>query len=680
MDHIQRELTRRCVVGSFQVPRLTKRQEAFPRHGQSQHSDGCQCVETANGPTSTIRVFPGRFRECLTMSLLRRLLARRLVLHIRILLRAAPLLSLLSILLSAVSAGAITGAMIASGRLISSLPGAIGQHDAEPTWRWLYATVTLLVVGPLAASVARGVEEVVSARYLAVYFDIAMDTGVRPYGIAHLEAPHNARRMSETVAAVRDWLFLRGLDGTWGALTTWLGGVGALVLTATWRWWVSLILVGAWVVYSVQMSRWRSAVFDEMLEETGTDRRRAAYLRALLSDRCSAKEVRLFGVAEWLRGRYVETWSRLMASLSAKRSAEMWRTMPGLLLVTGLTGAALALLTHDVWAGEESTATLVTVSQAIVALSAFGAQADDQTSLDRVLATLRQVETYRDSLGLPFLPPRPTTSGRRGSSLPAAVALRGVRFTYSSNPEPVLESLDLSIPPGQSVAIVGSNGAGKSTLIKLLAGLYSPEQGTVTIDGRDPATEQEARQRVAVIFQEFQRFGLSARANVEAGTGWNSLSGDTLERIANETAAADVIGGLPHGWETVLSAEYAGGSDLSGGQWQRIALARAVAAATAGAGVLVLDEPTSALDVRAEAMLFDRLLTLSHGLTTILVSHRLSSVRRADRIVVLASGDSGGGARVIEDGTHQELLAANGAYATMFRLQAARFVAAGSTN
>ncbi len=617
------------------------------------------------------------------MSASRHFLPQRLPLHVRLLWRAAPVLSVFCLILSVISAGALTIAMIASGRLIGSLPASIrdgsGSAAAGTTWRWLAVTAGLLVAGPLAAAVARGVEELVSARYLGAYYDLALDTGVRPYGIAHLEERGTAHRMSETTGAVRDWLFLRGLDGTWGALTTWLSGLGAFVLTATWRWWVPIVLVGAWLLHSAGVSRWRSSVFDEMLEVTGSDRRRANYLRTVLSGRESAKEIRLFCLLDWLRDSYVATWTRTMAAVSAKRSRQVWRTLPSLLLVVVLTGGAVALLARDAWTGSASTGVLVTVIQAIAGLSAFGTQDDDQTSLDRVLATLHQIAAYRADLGLPFLPPSPIAARRSGDGVPrpAAIAIRDVTFGYRPGSDPVLEDLDLEIPAGQSIAIVGANGAGKSTLIKLLAGLYPPDRGAISIDGHDPAHDPAARDRVAVIFQEFVRFGISARGNVEAGGGWRPLGEDALGRIAAETAAAEVIEALSSGWDTVLSAEYAGGTDLSGGQWQRIALARAVAGATAGAGVLVLDEPTSALDVRAEAALFDRLLTLSHGLTTILVSHRLSSVRHADRIVVLGAGASGG-ARVIEDGTHAELLAAQGEYATMFGLQASRFAAAGA--
>jgi len=233
--------------------------------------------------------------------------------------------------------------------------------------------------------------------------------------------------------------------------------------------------------------------------------------------------------------------------------------------------------------------------------------------------------------------------------------------------------LTLEIEPGSSVAVVGANGAGKSTLIKLLCGLHRPDSGRVLVDGGDPGSDDRLRRRVAVIFQEFVRYHLTLRENVGMAMLGDHREEDVAAVVprALHDATGDPVLARVGGWDRVLSGEYAGGTDLSGGQWQRVALARALAAIDAGAGVLVLDEPTAALDVRAEAQLFDNFLTVTRGLTTILVSHRLSSVRHADRIVVLDGG------RIVEDGTHDELVASGDRYARMFALQAERFALAG---
>jgi ATP-binding cassette subfamily B protein len=268
----------------------------------------------------------------------------------------------------------------------------------------------------------------------------------------------------------------------------------------------------------------------------------------------------------------------------------------------------------------------------------------------------------------------PAESG--GVALPMAspvksVRFEGVAFRYPSQQADTLAGLDLALSAGTSLAIVGSNGAGKTTLVKLLCRLYAPTAGTITIDGVDlAAVDPHAwRGRVAAIFQDFAHYHLSARDNVAMGAP--HLAGNTalLREAARRAGALSLIEGLPRGWETVLSRQYTGGVDLSGGEWQRIALARALFAVEGGARILILDEPTANLDVRAEAEIYDRFLELTAGLTTVVISHRFSTVRRAGRIAVLEGG------RVVEEGTHDELMAAGARYALLFRLQAERFTA-----
>jgi ABC-type multidrug transport system fused ATPase/permease subunit len=249
---------------------------------------------------------------------------------------------------------------------------------------------------------------------------------------------------------------------------------------------------------------------------------------------------------------------------------------------------------------------------------------------------------------------------RRADGTPAReIRLRDVTFAYPAGAS-VLEHFDLTIPAGSSLAIVGQNGAGKTTLAKLLCRLYDPQAGAIEIDGVDLREFDLAswRSRVAAVFQDFIRLELPLRDNV-APAG----APDDVVRSALESAGATNLAAL----DTVLARGYDGGTDLSGGQWQRIALARALAAVTLGAGVVLLDEPTAQLDVRGEAEIFDRLLAATRHCTTILISHRFSTVRHADRICVLEHG------RVIELGTHDQLMALAGRYWTMFNLQAQRF-------
>jgi ABC-type multidrug transport system fused ATPase/permease subunit len=239
------------------------------------------------------------------------------------------------------------------------------------------------------------------------------------------------------------------------------------------------------------------------------------------------------------------------------------------------------------------------------------------------------------------------------------IRFRNLTFAYPGG-APVLQGFDLTIPAGSSLAIVGQNGAGKTTLAKLLCRLYDPQSGAIEIDGVDvrELDLRSWRSRLTAVFQDFIRFQLSLRDNVAPGG-----APDRVVLEALEAAGASKLATL----DTILARGYENGTDLSGGQWQRVALARALCAVKLGAGLVLLDEPTAQLDVRGEAQIFERVLAETRHCTTILISHRFSTVRQADRICVLEHG------KVVEIGTHDELMAKGGRYRTMFDLQAQRF-------
>jgi ABC-type multidrug transport system fused ATPase/permease subunit len=264
----------------------------------------------------------------------------------------------------------------------------------------------------------------------------------------------------------------------------------------------------------------------------------------------------------------------------------------------------------------------------------------------------------------PAMAPAGALSTGHGSAGTGAVEieLRGLSFSYPQADRQVFDGLDLTIPAGSSLAVVGQNGAGKTTLAKLLCRLYDPDSGTIRVDGNDlRELDIDAwRTRVAAVFQDFLKLELPLRDNVAPA---GAPEADIRAALADAGAAdlADL--------DTRLATGYGDGTDLSGGQWQRVALARALCAVRQGAGLVLLDEPTAQLDVRGEAAIFDRILTATRDVTTILISHRFSTVRHADRICVLEHG------RVVELGSHDELMALGGRYRTMFDLQAQRFTA-----
>ena len=313
--------------------------------------------------------------------------------------------------------------------------------------------------------------------------------------------------------------------------------------------------------------------------------------------------------------------------------------------------------------------------QAVLIVTRFGTyfpEADSQTRAGmRARDAMLEIEraAVKQTTGRRS-PGRPRAGGRQAGQAPVrGIAFEKVSFAYPGSRRNVLRELDLEFPAGTATAIVGLNGAGKTTLVNLLTGLYDPAGGRITVDGA-ALEELDARswqRRLAVIGQDYTRYELDAAANIGLGRPDRMDDSAAMGRAIEWAGATDVIAALPDGLATVLSSRYRGGADLSGGQWQRIALARALFAVQAGARVLILDEPTAQLDARAEVAFFDRFLELTRGLTTVVISHRFSTVRRADRIAVLDGG------RITEQGSHEELMRAGGQYAELFELQARRF-------
>jgi len=495
-----------------------------------------------------------------------------------------------------------------------------------------------------------------------------MKATIAPVGISHLEDPSSLDRIEVA----------RGLDGWFGPgqainaltnlVTRWLSGAGSALVLITWRWWFGLILVFVAITNSSRSRREFRKVAEVLYGVTGTFRR-ADYVRDLGLGPLSAKETRVFGLSDWLTQRYRDGWTEAMTPVWKSRRSIMgaFLTMAaiglavrtGAYLFVGLSGAN----------GTIDLATTVVLVQAMGGLAALSTISDDHLLLAQgtkpVPAALSLEHDTRTKLAV-------TARGtERADGRPLeCIRFENVSFRYPGGASDVFSGLDLEIEAGQSLGVVGVNGAGKTTLIKLLARMYDPTEGRITVDGIDlrEFDAESWQRRMAAIFQDFIRYELPARDNVGLGALAYRDDDAALERAATRAGASDVIAGLPKGWDTVLSRQFTDGADISGGEWQRVALARALLAVEAGAGVLVLDEPTANLDVRSEAQIYDRFLDITQGLTSIVISHRFSTVRRAERIVVIEGG------RLIEQGTHDSLVSAGGRYAAMYSLQAARFI------
>ncbi len=540
----------------------------------------------------------------------------------------------MGVLVSAVQRGdplakslSMVGVVFVLLQVLSPLHRAIGANLGSRTAAWLYDELTIACVGPP--------------------------------GMGHLEDS----RLTTDLTMARDFdLGISGpplsiaMDFIASGLVEIVGGLASALILGAYAWWAPPLLVGAWLA-----THWllrESAVWrDRNTEEVREAQRHADYAYRLAVDPPAAKELRLFGLATWTVERFTSRRRRL---LDLQWQATRLRERPVLWsLLVALSANILVFwaIAGDAAAGRLALGPVVTFASAAVSASAiaFGGLS---WALDGAAAPVAAVLRLREAMGRAGALSQGTLLAQR---MPARqIRFRNVTFAYPTAGAPVLDGFDLTIPAGSSLAIVGRNGAGKTTLAKLLCRLYDPQSGAIEIDGVDlRELDIDAwRARVAAVFQDFIRFELPLRDNVSP----SGAADDVIQAALAEAGAAHLAS-----LKTVLARGYEGGTDLSGGQWQRIALARALCAVRTGAGLVLLDEPTAQLDVRGEAEIFERILAATRQATTILISHRFSTVRHADRICVLENG------RVVELGTHDELIAAGGRYRTMFEMQASRF-------
>jgi len=545
---------------------------------------------------------------------------------------------------------------IASGVLVAAIQHRAGL--AVPLTVAGGVFVLLQVLGPLHTALSANLGD----RTAAWLYDELTEACVAVPGIGHLEDPE----LAADLQIARDFdlgmtapPLSISMDFIAGGLVDVVAGLAQSVVLFGYAIWAPPALAGAWLATHWLLREsgiWRDRNTDEVRQA----QRDADYAYRLAVDPPAAKEVRIFGLSDWVLDRFIARRKRLhLLQYQATRMRER-SVLASLLVVLAANGLVLGSLAAAAISGHLSLGALVVYAQAAVGTSmiAFGGL---NWALDGAAAPVAAVQRLKDAMQRKRTvePGARPADGRPASSIRFA----NVTFAYPAAPDrPVLRGLDLDIPAGSSLAIVGLNGAGKTTLAKLLCRLYDPQSGAIEIDGVDlrDFDLESWRRRVTAVFQDYVRFELTLRENV-APRG----AGEDVVTAALAEAGADGLATL----DTVLAKGYPAGTELSGGQWQRVALARALAAVRLGCGVVLLDEPTAQLDVRGEAEIFERILAATRQCTTILISHRFHTVRHADRIAVVEHG------AVAELGTHAELMALGGRYAAMFSLQAQRFAA-----
>jgi ATP-binding cassette subfamily B protein len=568
--------------------------------------------------------------------------------------------------------------IVATSVMIGRVPAAVATGVGSSEWQSLATAFVLAAIAFVAQQILAPMQaslgELLARRVDGGVYQRLIAASLRSTGIGPLEDQRLLNDLTQAVTTLEQSFRTPGLAcaGLLALIARYTQLIGsALVVGIVFSWPAAALLVAATMVFR-KGQRGGLRTYGGLFFRRIDIWRKARYYRATAMQPAAGKEIRVFGLAGWLSKTYHDLQMTMLDMVWAERRRVYLRPYLGYtafgFIVAAITLAAIGQAAAN---GAISLTSLALALQAALAALRLGEafpESDTQTQFgmmayDGVQAFERgidefdertvQLEPAVDSRGLPC----------------REIRFEAVDFHYPGSERPVLDKLDLVVPAGRCTAIVGLNGAGKTTLVKLLGRLYEPTAGRLLVDGIDARSFgiDGWRRQIGVIFQDFNRYELTAAENI--GFGAVELSGnrERVRAAARRAGILTTLERLPLGLDTPLARQYKGGSELSGGQWQRVAIARALFALENGASILVLDEPTAALDVRAEAAFFDKFVDVTRGATAVLISHRFSSVRHADHIVVLAGG------KVIEQGSHDELLEANGRYAELFRLQAERF-------
>ncbi|NUP41191.1 MAG: ABC transporter ATP-binding protein [Streptomyces sp.] len=561
---------------------------------------------------------------------------------------------------------------LATGSLITTLRRGAGTHGIGVPLAVLGSVLLAnQVVGALMPPVRTLVSQSIDGVHRRRVCEIAVGDGT----LTRLEDARVQNLIRGATGDPSNWTEKTPGDGAVSQLSIVFGYVGLLsagAVVVAYSWWLApAAVLPAVLVRVITQRQWIgiNRVWAKGIPES----RRSDYWAELTSSPAEAREMRLFGFGDWTVRRqqrhrlnhFEPAWRE-----GGRAVSRQWVQF----LISAVPLVGIYYLAGDrAMRGQHSVGLMTAALAAAWGVFSIMAGNANAFNVEGALPVLRSfAELERQFAPRAPGPPAVARDASRGRT-PAEIRFEGVTFSYAGAGTPVLSDLDLVVRPGEVLAVVGMNGAGKTTLIKLLSGLYLPTAGRITADGVDIQDLGLDRWRgeLAVVFQDFIKYHFSAADNIAFGKAQHLGDRPALAAAVRDAGLSRLLDELPDGLDTPLSRSLSGGMDLSGGQWQQVALARALFALHVGATTLILDEPTAHLDVRTEFDLFHRLIGAADGASVILISHRLSTVREADRIVLLDGG------KVAESGTHDELMALRGQYAEMFDIQARRFQAAG---
>ncbi|MFC9088117.1 ABC transporter ATP-binding protein [Nocardiopsis dassonvillei] len=584
----------------------------------------------------------------------------------------APGTAALTTALAVLAGAAPVGITIGVGGLVDGLTSAVGQGLDSPAarecYRWVALIVVLFLLTHVAESARTALGRALGRRVTGRLRERVMAAASEPATVGHLEDPAYQGRLGR--ARGEGTIDMPPGEAVFGLSTKaslWVTAVGSAALLTQVTWGLGLIVFAVFVVLHLRLVRnYRTAVIETVNQTQKL--RRTSYLRDVPTTPDAAREVRLFGLTSFFRDAYHAEWRVNMTEVWRRRREHRVFVVV-VVVVTGVTVASVFYyLAHRAATGGTTVGDLALGGLALRALlQVLRADEDD-------LRTSFGSKAAAEAFALPVADPPGGSDTAPWTEPGATVSCEGLRFRYGGAANEVLHGIDLDVPQGQSLAIVGLNGAGKTTLARLLAGLDAPSGGRVRVGATaiEEANRRSWQRQVVAVFQDFGRYELSVRDNIAFGSLAHADDEEGLREVARQAGLLEFVEGLPKGWDTVMSSGYEGGVDASGGEWQRIAIARALFGLRHGARLLIMDEPAASLDARAEARLYDTFHELTAGATTVAISHRFATVRKAERVVVLDQG------RIVEDGTHEDLIGADGRYAELFRLQAKRFEEASS--